>query len=481
MIIQQDRAVNEQQTSGLIDRTLERIGRAFRGAAGSARVALTGGYRPDLPDEDRVRLSRQIALCLEERGGEASARARAAALGRIYLALNPAGRVRFLDLLVGDYAMDRAALAAGIERWQAADGKAEAYAAAEQELRRLLVPPSVRLLSQFNGLPEGVKFLVDLRADLLRLAKTQSHLGALAEDLRELLAGWFDVGFLDLDRITWSAPAALLEKLIDYEAVHEISSWRDMKKRLASDRRCFAFFHPRMPDEPLIFVEVALVDGMAGSVQTLLDEGQPALDARKADTAIFYSISNCQRGLTGVSFGNFLIKRVVDLLARELPNIKTFATLSPLPGFVAWLEEEVATNEHGLLLADEQAALAAAGAGAGEAVDVMAALRQPDWPTQIKLAEALRAPLLSLAARYLLEVKRGGKALDRVAHFHLTNGARVERLNWLSDVSANGLLQSAGIMVNYRYKLDLIEDNHERYSGDGEIVAHTAVRRLLRP
>ncbi len=473
--------MNDQQTTGLIDRTLERIGRAFRGAAGSARVALTGGYRPDLPDEDRARLSRQIALCLEERGGEVSARARAAALGRVYLALNAAGRVRFLDLLVRDHAMDRAALGGAIERWRATAGDDEASAAVEQELRRLLVPPSVRLLSQFNGLPAGVKFLVDLRADLLRLAKTQTHFGELAEDLRELLAGWFDVGFLDLDRITWSAPAALLEKLIDYEAVHEISSWRDMKKRLASDRRCFAFFHPRMPEEPLIFVEVALVDGMASSVQALLDEAQPALDALKADTAIFYSISNCQRGLTGVSFGNFLIKRVVDLLARELPNIKTFATLSPLPGFLTWLEQEAAANERALSSADEQAALATAGAGAGTADDLMAALRRPDWPAQANLAEALRAPLLALAARYLLDGKRNGKAFDRVAHFHLTNGARVERLNWLADISPNGLRQSAGIMVNYRYKLDMIDDNHERYTADGDIVAHAAVRRLLRP
>jgi malonyl-CoA decarboxylase len=226
---------------------------------------------------------------------------------------------------------------------------------------------------------------------------------------------------------------------------------------------------------------VALVDGMADSVQALLDEALPALDASKADTAIFYSISNCQRGLTGVSFGNFLIKRVVDLLARELPNIKTFATLSPLPGFLAWLEKLAAANEHELLLADEQAALAAAGVGAGTTADLMAMLRRPEWPTHDKRADAARAPLLSLAARYLLESKSGNKALDRVAHFHLTNGARVERLNWLADISPNGLLQSAGIMVNYRYKLDLIEDNHERYTGDGEIVAHTAVRRLLRP
>ena len=472
--------MNDQPTASLFDRTLERIGRAFRGAAGSARVALTGGYRADLPDEDCQRLSRQIALCLEERGGEVSARARAAELGRVYLSLNATGRVRFLDLLVSDYAIDRHAIGLAMEHWLTSADKPAQLAAAEQELRRLLVPPRVRLLSQFNALPEGVKFLVDLRADLLRLSKNEPHLAALADDLRELLAGWFDVGFLNLDRITWSAPAALLEKLIDYEAVHEISSWRDMKKRLASDRRCFAFFHPRMPEEPLIFVEVALVGGMAGSVQALLDESQPALDPRKGDTAIFYSISNCQRGLNGVSFGNFLIKRVVDLLARELPNIKTFATLSPLPGFLGWLEQEAVGEAHGLLSADEQAALATAGVGTGTASDLLATLKRADWAADAALAEALRAPLLSIAARYLLEARRGRRAFDRVAHFHLSNGARVERLNWFADISSNGLKQSAGIMVNYRYKLDLIEGNHERYTTDGEIVAHAAVRRLLR-
>ena len=213
-------------------------------------------------------------------------------------------------------------------------------AAAERALRAALEPPRITLLRQFNALPEGVKFLVDRRAELIDLGQRDPVLHGLEEDLKRLLANWFDIGFLELKRITWESPAALLEKLMAYEAVHEIRGWTDLKNRLEADRRCFAFFHPRMPDEPLIFVEVALVSGMAGDIHALLDEAAPIGDPHSADTAIFYSISNCQRGLAGISFGDFLIKRVVDALATELPRLKVFATLSPVPGFRAWLEQQ---------------------------------------------------------------------------------------------------------------------------------------------
>ena len=205
------------------------------------------------------------------------------------------------------------------------------------------------LLRQFNALPEGVKFLVDRRAELLGIAGQDAALRGLADDLRDLLANWFDIGFLELRRITWESPAALLEKLIAYEAVHEIRGWTDLKNRLEADRRCFAFFHPRMPDEPLIFVEVALVSGIAGNIHALLDEEAPIGNPQTADAAIFYSISNCQKGLVGISFGDFLIKRVADALTAELPRLKTFATLSPLPGFRAWLAAEA--EREGVLLA----------------------------------------------------------------------------------------------------------------------------------
>src|SRR4029077_9168507 len=238
---------------------------------------------------------------------------------------------------------------------------ADQRAITERALRAALEPPRITLLRQFNALPAGVKFLVDRRAELLDLGQRDAVLAGLEEDLKRLLANWFDIGFLELKRITWESPAALLEKLMAYEAVHEIRGWTDLKNRLEADRRCFAFFHPRMPDEPLIFVEVALVDGIAGNIHALLDEAAPLGHPQAADAAIFYSISNCQQGLVGISLGDFLIKRVVDALATELPRLKSFATLSPLPGFRAWLTAEADRN--GLLLAGEVRPMQALGAG----------------------------------------------------------------------------------------------------------------------
>jgi len=307
-------------------------------------------------------------------------------------------------------------------------------------------------------------------------------LRGLADDLRDLLANWFDIGFLELQRITWDAPASLLEKLMAYEAVHEIRGWTDLKNRLEADRRCFAFFHPRMPDEPLIFVEVALVSGIAGNIETLLDETAPMGNPQTADTAIFYSISNCQRGLVGISFGDFLIKRVVDALAAELPRLKTFATLSPLPAFRAWLAAEA---EQGPLLLPSEAKtveVVSAGMDAAGADDaLLRLLDRPEWVDDLRIAAALREPLLRLAARYLLHARApSGRALDPVAHFHLSNGARVEQLDWLGDRSPKGLQQSAGIMVNYLYRLGNIEANHEAYRDEGRVAASSTVRGLAR-
>jgi malonyl-CoA decarboxylase len=257
--------------------------------------------------------------------------------------------------------------------------------------------------------------------------------------------------------------------------VHEIRGWTDLKNRLEADRRCFAFFHPRMPDEPLIFVEVALVAGMTGDVHALLDEAAPIGDPHSADTAIFYSISNCQRGLAGISFGDFLIKRVVDALATELPLLKVFATLSPIPGFRGWLERSTADDD--LLLPAERSAIEGLG-GEAQEHDLVALLDRQADP---RIAAVLREPLLRLCARYLSHEKtRSGRALDPVAHFHLSNGARVERLNWLGDASPKGLQQSAGIMVNYLYRLSDIEANHEAYRGEGRVAASSAIRNLLR-
>ncbi|MDE2516576.1 MAG: malonyl-CoA decarboxylase [Rhodospirillales bacterium] len=454
---------------GFLDRALRRISAAWREMAAS----VAGEAAPDL--------ATRMQACLDGRGGEVSSRARAAGLAETYQQGDAAARAEFLRVLAG-FDADPAAIEAAIAARNAAPPAARGPANAA--LRQALEPPRRRLLQQFTTIPDGVKFLVDLRADLLARRREDGAFAALEGDLRELLASWFDIGFLDLHRIDWSSPAALLEKLVGYEAVHEIRSWRDLKNRLDSDRRCYAFFHPRMPHEPLIFVEVALVRGIAGSVQRLLDEKAPVEDPRAVDTAIFYSISNCQKGLAGISFGNFLIKRVVALLAAEFPNLKHFATLSPMPGFRAWLDREIAGNERLLAPAEAEAL-----AGRLPDVEPRAALArllgQRGWQRDAALSALLEPVLLRLGARYLLEGVRGkdgkgGRALDPVAHFHLSNGAAVERLNMLADISDKGVKESATLMVNYLYDPARIEANHEAYVGAGERRAATAVRRLAR-
>jgi malonyl-CoA decarboxylase len=432
-----------------------------------------------LGDGDADRLRHQMQDCLEARGGEVSARARAAALGQTYLALPAEGRARFLNLLANEFDIDRVAVAAACQRLAHARTDDEKFRI-EQALRQALAPPRLKLLTQFNALPNGVKFLVDMRAELMTLARHDEALAALDQDLRHLLAGWFDEGFLEVRRITWDSPAALLEKLMFYEAVHEIRSWSDLKNRLEADRRCFAYFHPRMPDEPLIFVEVALVQGMADNVQSLLDETAPVGDPQTADTAIFYSISNCQPGLSGISFGAFLIKRVVDRLAAELPHLSRYATLSPLPGFHAWLDQRCLEEGDDILTPVERRAIDALPSPPTEHV-LTALLARPDWYEDLAVALALKAPLLRLAARYLVNEKTPrGRALDGVAHFHLSNGARLERINWLGDLSPKGLQQSAGLMINYLYRLQDIEENHEAYTGEGRVMASQSVLRLLK-
>jgi malonyl-CoA decarboxylase len=467
---------------GLIDRALRRVTTLWRDMAAS----VTGG-------EDEG-FAAQMRTCLEARGGEVSARSRAARLAQAYLAADRAAREEFLRALAG-FDSDAAAVAEAWNRVAAATDPAE-RAGAKARLRRVLEPPRLRLLTQFTTIPDGVKFLVDLRADLLAAMHADALLQALEADLRTLLASWFDVGFLELRRIDWSSPAALLEKLVGYEAVHRIRTWRDLKNRLDSDRRCYAFFHPRMPDEPLIFVEVALVEGMAASVQGLLDEKAPVLDPRTADTAVFYSINNCQRGLDGISFGNFLIKRVVDLLSAEFGNLACFATLSPIPGFRRWLEERLEAGDATLLTEEEAAALRAAApaeppsAAPGGGAEAMPEMPVPTLrrvlarrPPQREeaLGKALEPVLLRACARYLLvESSRGKRARDPVAHFHLSNGARVERLNWRADTSEKGLRESFALMVNYRYDPEKIEAYHEDYAGDGRRAAAAPIRRLAK-
>lgn len=464
----------------LFDRTLDQVRRAVRELA-TRRGVRNLDLKPDLPDTDRERLLQQMRDCLEAKGGEVTARARAANLGRAYMRLNPEGRHRFLTLLAQEFGTNPKEVDAAIETVRTASGPRERHAA-EVALRDVLRPPRVRLLTQFNGLPEGVKFLVDLRAEMMTWAKQEPLLEEFSQDMRRMLTTWFDVGFLEMQRMTWDAPASLLEKLIAYEAVHEIQSWDDLKNRLDSDRRCYAFFHPRMPDEPLIFVEIALVNGMAGNVQELLDEEQERLDPETADTAIFYSISNAQRGLDGISFGDFLIKRVVGALSDEFKNLKTFATLSPIPGFARWYEREIEKLGETILLEDEAKALAEVLPTGMDAETMMRQiLVRSDWVENEALAAALKPVMTRLAATFLYASKRQGtRAMDPVAHFHLSNGARMERLNWLADRSTRGMRQSAGMMMNYVYKLDEIDTNHEGYKGEGTIAVSNAIRNLAR-
>jgi malonyl-CoA decarboxylase len=470
-----------ERTTSLLDRTLRNLRGAWNEIAGAAAGVFATPPSPSLPDDDAARLREQMRDCLDGRGGEVSARARAASLGRAYLALNKEGRRRFLHILASDFDVDRGAVDRAVEALRKADGDEVARRRAERRLRAALEPERVKLIKQFNGLPEGVKFLVDLRAELLGLAKGDGALEGLEADLKGLLAGWFDVGFLELRRISWDSPAALLEKLIAYEAVHEIRGWTDLKNRLDSDRRCFAFFHPRMPDEPLIFVEVALHHGLADNIERLLDPQAPVQDSQSADTAIFYSISNAQQGLVGISFGGFLIKRVVDELAGEFRNLKDFATLSPIPGLRAWLEAQLKADGSDLLLPGERKAIAQLPIGVGDDGAFATLLGLPAWSENAPVAKALKGPLSRLCARYLVEAKReGGRALDPVAHFHLSNGARVEQINWLADPSKKGLAQSYGMMVNYRYRQADIEANHEAYTGEGKVAAAPAVRALVK-
>ncbi len=473
---------SEPSRPGLFDRTLRNLKSAWRGIAGTSYDATAAGSRPDLPDDDMEKLKEQMRACLETRGGEVSARGRAAALGHVYLALDSTGRERFLRVLAHDFDVDEAPVDAAVENLRGAVGK-DARRSAQAVLKKTLEAPRIKLLTQFNGLPDGVKFVVDMRAELLAMNSDDPALQGLEQELKSLLTTWFDVDFLELRRITWdNASAAMLEKLIAYEAVHAIDGWDDLKNRLDSDRRCFGYFHPRMPNEPLIFVEVALVNGLAGNIQTLLDETMPVLDPKSADTAIFYSISNAQKGLAGISFGNFLIKRVAENLSAEFKGLKRFATLSPVPGFMKWLNATLANGEPNLLNPGERKALSAvAGRSGGAKGTLKSLLGNPEWANNSTMSEALYAPLMRLCARYLIKEKGLNKrALDPVAHFHLTNGASMENLNWRADLSARGIKNSAGIMINYLYDLGRVEDNHEAYTSTGKIKATPAVRGLLK-
>lgn len=455
-------------STGLVARSLKKV----QGLLGKK------GLTKALDERALQKILEQLQECANGLGGEVSARQRALRLGETYQRLDDDGKQAFLRLIATGFGPDPDKVAKAHAQYQAAIGTPAQWEA-EARLWSALRSPRTRILTQFNALPQGVRFLVELRVDLLRFLQDDPELASLDRELEFALSAWFDVGFLELRRITWNSPAALLEKLIQYEAVHTIHSWTDLKNRLDSDRRCYGFFHPRMPDEPLIFVEVALTNHLAGNVQELLDEHAPVFDTRDADTAIFYSISNTQDGLRGVSFGNFLLKRVIDDLKRDLPQLKQFATLSPLPAFRRWAEKHPEAWTQAFLAGDlERISKLAAIPAEVDAVKTL--LEQPDWAEIPRLPRALQAPLTRLAAQYLLTAKTRERLYDPVSRFHLGNGARVERLNFLADNSAKGLAQSYGMMVNYLYEPDAIEENVEALLREGRIAASSSVRHAAR-
>ena len=339
-------------------------------------------------------------------------------------------------------------------------------------LQKASYSPRLEFFRRLNLAPGATAEIVGLRADLVRHIKSDDGLAAVDSDLERLLASWFNRGFLVLRRIDWQTPAAILEKIIQYEAVHEIRGWDDLRRRLdPKDRRCFAFFHPALVDEPLIFVEVALMRDTPDAISTVLD-GRAADDEAPPTTAVFYSISNCQEGLKGVSFGNFLLKQVVEDLARDVSTLKTFVTLSPAPSFARWVDRALASGSDVPLSVEDRTALGR--------------LRDPRWVEEAVKdgpgTDELRTALMGLSAYYYLTARSSDeRPIYQVARFHLGNGARLERLNWLGDTSEKCLREAHGLMVNYRYDLSEIERNHEAYADQGTVAASRSVRGLLRP
>ncbi len=447
------------------------------GAARSLDARLDGVVRKSgeaLSPRELRRILGELQSVVDRRVSEAEAGRRASVIAQWYAQAGAPERADCMLLMSEKFVHDPAVVQAARAQYEAAQGNGE-LGQAEIRLRLALESPRTRLLQRFAGFPQGMRFLVNLRAELLPLLRTDKRLMVLDVELESLFSNWFDVAFLELRRISWDSPASLIEKLIQYEAVHAIRSWADVKNRLDSDRRCYGFFHPHMPDEPLIFVEVALLDKLAASMAPLLDESASAADLNKATTAIFYSISNTQVGLRGVSFGDSLIKRVVEALEKEFPKLKTFATLSPVPGLRPWLTRHVAA------LLDKAPPKLREQMGQAAATDTVTAeqlLAAFDATAELDKKSPMCQMLLHCAAHYLLDTGKDGRPLDPVARFHLGNGARIERLNWMADSSAKGIKQSCGLMVNYLYDLKRL-DKYRSQLAQGKIPASSAIDALV--
>jgi len=393
--------------------------------------------------------------------GEASGVALASEILARYGELTSGSRVAFFESLAADFGPDQERLAAAIETWRA--GATDVTADA---VHKAAEPRRQELLRRLNLAPGGTAALVRMREHLLDALARRDDLATVDRDFVHMFSSWFNRGFLVLRRIDWSTPANILERIIRYEAVHRINGWDDLRRRIdPPDRRCYAFFHPALVDDPLIFVEVALTRDIPGAIDPILTVNGEPPEPQQPTTAVFYSISNCQRGLSGVSFGNFLIKQVAEEIAREYPKLTRFVTLSPVPGFAGWLRRELAAEASKAIKPEDREALTRVETAGW-------------WRAE---PEPLKDPLLRAAAWYFLHAKtRNGGPVDPVARFHLGNGARLERINWLADLSENGLGQSHGLMVNYLYELADIEKNHEAFAQQRTIVASSAVTKLVK-
>lgn len=405
----------------------------------------------------------QLCDALLSGRGEASGVALAREILERYRTLKVGDRIAFFEVLAHQFGVERSQVDEAISSWQrnpSDDAAADLHLAAE--------PKRQELFRRFNLAPNGTASLVRMREQMMDVPQRRSDFAHVDADFVHLFSSWFNRGFLVLRRIDWSTPANILEKIIRYEAVHAISDWDDLRRRIASpDRRCYAFFHPALGDEPLIFVEVALTFDVPSAIEPILKSKRETVDPRRATTATFYSISNCQRGLAGVSFGNFLIKQVVEEISGELNQLSTFVTLSPMPNFSDWLGRERLSETSPFVSLQDKT--------------LLSILDRENWWQQPGLVEKVRDPLMRAAGIYFLQGKTtNGAPRDAVARFHLGNGARLERINFLADVSPKALSQSHALMVNYQYDLDDIERNHEAYAEHRKIIASGNVAALAR-
>ncbi len=423
-------------------------------------------FTKDRPLEQVRQTARRLISAL----GEANAQSMAAKLVEQYEKLDVRQRQAFFDFLATDFNPDPAQVKAIADAYAADPSAANLI-----QLGRVAEPRRQELLRRINRAPGGTQAIIRMRKALLPLLKEHTAWTAIDADMHHLLSSWFNPGFLELHEITWDSPAQLLEKIIQHESVHAIDGWDDLRRRLQPDRRCFAFFHRQLPGEPLIFVEVALVPAISRDVGVLINKNAPVGEAKTFKTAIFYSISNCQPGLKGVSLGNFLIKRVAQKLAEDIPSLKVYSTLSPIPGFTKWLDAGAPLAEDSLdagarrKLAEARQALGLPGKSWAERV-------KEGWHPD-RCEPAQQAALTRLCAAFLMHhtTTRGG---DSVAGFHLSNGATLHQVNWAADLSKKGLQQSAGLMVNYLYELDKVEEQHEAFL-QGAVATSKAVGKLL--